>query len=145
MSGAPETGLARLDRALALICDALGAPLGKILELDQSGSSFVVRAGIGWRDGVAGHATVSAAVTSTAGYALAQPQAVIFDDVQRTSRFTDAALLRSHDVIGSLAVRIKGRERPRGVLSMHDHGRRKFTAQDAAFLEAAALLVLELM
>lgn len=138
-------GAARLESALSIICRTLNAPLAKILQLNESGNLFVVRAGIGWREGVVGHATVPASDKSTAGYALRHRRAVIFDDIQRTRRFTDTTLLRSHDVTSSLAIRLTREERAVGVLSVHEHRSRRFTAGDVLFIEEAAHIVADLM
>jgi GAF domain-containing protein len=104
--------------ALAIICLGLEVPLGKVLELDRDGKLLLVRAGIGWRQGIAGYATVAANTTSIAGYTLRQAGVVVFDDVKETSRFTDAHLLRSHDVRGTLATRISRKGKPWGVLTI---------------------------
>ena len=140
-----ESGSVPLDSALAIIVRALGTPLAKILELDASRGLLVVRAGVGWREGVTGSVTVPVGFTSSAGYALAQDSVVIFEDIQRTRRFTDATLLRSHDVTSSLAVRIADERGVLGVLSVHERRPRRFSAGEVAFIEAAAALVAALM
>ena len=61
------SGDASLERALAIVCDALQSPLGKVLELTSSGELLAMRAGIGWSEGVVSSAVVTAGVTSTAG------------------------------------------------------------------------------
>jgi len=127
-----------LEASLAIICEGLRVPMGKVLELDSEGTLLVVRAGIGWRQGVAGHATVPSNTTSIAGYALAQPGVVIFDDVKETSRFTDAHLLRSHNVRSSLAIRISCNGKPWGVLTVHEHRRRRFSPKEIEFFKEAA-------
>jgi GAF domain-containing protein len=134
----PQTQRDYLELALAIICLGLEVPLGKVLELDRAGTLLLVRAGIGWREGVTGHATVFANTTSIAGYALGQTGVVIFDDVKATSRFTDAQLLRSHDVRATLASRISRKGKPWGVLTLHENRRRQFTSKEIQFLEDAS-------
>ena len=136
---------ALLASALAVVCDALQSPLGKVLELTGSGDLLAIRVGLGWNEGVAHSVVVTAATTSTAGYALAQREAVMFDDVQGTKRFTDAALLRSHRVTATLAVRIETASGVRGVLSVHERTSRRYTTSEATFIEAAALIIGALM
>jgi GAF domain-containing protein len=142
---ANDAGGKRLDRALRLVCDVFGMPLAKVLEWEPAADRLRVRAGIGWRDGVAGHVTIPAGLSSSAGYALAQERAVIFEDIQRTKRFTDAVFLRSHNVVSGIAVRMSRGGRVLGVLSVHQMHAREFTSREIAFLEAAAVLVAELM
>ena len=124
--------------ALTIVCQALGVPLGKVLELDRQGTLLLVRAGIGWRQGVTGHATVPANAKSIAGYALGQAGVVIIDDVKETSRFADAHLHQSHDVRSSLATRISCSGRPWGVLTVHEQRRRRFSPKEIQFVKNAA-------
>jgi len=128
-----------LELALAIICLGLEVPLGKVLELDRKGELLLVRAGIGWGQGITGHVNVPATTTSIAGYTLGQTGVVIFVDVKDTSRFTDALLLRSHDVRGTLAIRISCKGKPWGVLTIHEQIRRRFSSQEIQFLKDAAL------
>ena len=132
---------ADLDRAIAIVCEALSAPLGKILELNPAGDALFVRAGYGWDEGLAESVLVSSAVTSVAGYSLAHRGAVLFNDVQGTKRFTDAGLLRSYGVTATLAVRLDLAGGRRGVLSVHERTTRRFTAAEATFVEQAAMII----
>ena len=139
LSSLPQTQRNYLELALSIICLGLEVPLGKVLELDSEGKHLLVRAGIGWRQGITGHANVPATTASIAGYTLGQTGVVIFDDVKDTSRFTDAHLLRSHDVRGTLAIRISRRGKPWGVLTAHEQIRRRFSSQEIQFLKDAAV------
>lgn len=140
-----RSSASRLQVALAIICKTLNAPLAKLLELSASGNDLVVRSGVGWEDGVVGRTIVPATTASIAGYALRHPQAVIFNDVQGTARFTDSILLRSHNVRSSIAVRIVAQGRPIGVLSVHELTLRRFSDGDAAFIERAAPIIADLL
>jgi GAF domain-containing protein len=135
LSSPPETQRHYLDLALAIVCRAMAVPLGKVLELNREGTLFLVRAGIGWREGVTGHATVPANLKSIAGYTLGHTGVVIIDDVKETSRFTDAQLLRSHDVRSSLAARVSSIGRLWGVLTVHEQRRRRFSPSEIQFLK----------
>ena len=139
LTNSPQTQRNYLELALAIICLGLEVPLGKVLELDRKGELLLVRAGIGWGQGITGHVNVPATTTSIAGYTLGQTGVVIFVDVKDTSRFTDARLLRSHDVRGTLAIRISCKGKPWGVLTIHEQIRRRFSSQEIQFLQDAAL------
>jgi GAF domain-containing protein len=139
LSNSPQTQRNYLELALAIICLGLEVPLGKVLELDREGKLLLVRAGIGWRQEISGHVTVPANTKSIAGYTLGQTGVVIFEDVKATSRFTDAHLLFSHDVRGTLAIRISCKGKPWGVLTIHEQIRRRFSSQEIQFLKDAAL------
>lgn len=139
LSSLPDTQRQYLELALAIVCRALGVPLGKVLQLDRQGALLIVQAGIGWRQGVTGHATVPANPKAIAGYALGQTGVVIIDDVKETSRFTDAHLLHSHGVRSSLAIRISCRGRPWGVLTVHEQRRRRFSSEEIQFFNDVAV------
>ena len=138
LSSAAATQRSYLESALVIICRALDVPLGKVLEMDGQEALLHVRAGIGWRQGVAGHATVPANAKSIAGYTLGQTGVVIIDDVKETSRFSDAHLLRSHDVRSSLAARISCTGRLWGVLTVHEQRRRRFSPTEIQFVKDVA-------
>ena len=138
LATSPNTQRDYLELGLEIICLGLEAPLGKVLELDPEGKSLLVRAGVGWKRGIAGHVSVPANTRSIAGYTLGQTGVVIFEDVKETSRFTDAHLLLSHDVRGTLAIRISCKGKPWGVLTIHEQIRRRFSSQEIEFLQDAA-------
>ncbi len=127
-----------LEVALAIICLGLEVPFGKLLELDQSGKSLRVRAALGWRQGIAGQTKVSASSNTIAGYAIEQRDAVVFDDVTDTSRFSEAHLLRAHGVRATLAVPIACNGVTWGVLSVHEQVRRAFSSEEVQFVKESA-------
>lgn len=130
-----------LDEAVCLVCEALQAPLAKVLELDDSGKQLLVRAGAGWPAGVVGNTRIPAAPSSQAGHTVGYREAVIFDDLSGTKRFADAGLLRSQGVISSLSVTIADSDRSLGVLGVHYRCRRDFTEEELRFLEHAAAII----
>src|SRR6478672_11362093 len=48
-----------LTEACRLVGEALGTDLAKIMELKEDGETLFVRAGVGWKPGVVGEATVN--------------------------------------------------------------------------------------
>lgn len=139
LAALPNTKRDYLELGLEIICLGLETPLGKVLELDREGESLLVRAGVGWKRGITGHVSVPANIRSIAGYTFGQTGVVIFEDVKETSRFTDAHLLFSHDVRGTLAIRISCKGKPWGVLTVHAQIPRRFSSQEIEFLQDAAL------
>src|SRR6478672_8289852 len=59
-----------LNRACELISRALETDLAKLMELLPDGRIFAVRAGVGWRPGIIGEVTVTAAENSPEGLTL---------------------------------------------------------------------------
>ena len=130
--------------ALAIISEALATPLAKFLELAASGDVLVFRAGVGFSEAMNG-SIVPVQAASPAAYVLRHRGAVIFDDIQSTSRFTAAAILREHGATAALSVRVDDASGVRGVLSVHAQSERRFTAAEATFLENAAMMFAELV
>ncbi|HYN90175.1 MAG TPA: GAF domain-containing sensor histidine kinase, partial [Ardenticatenaceae bacterium] len=97
-----------------------------------------LRAGVGWKEGSVGHATVGAGTLSLSGYTLLRQAPVLVEDWRRENRFDQPPLLRDHGVICSLAVVIHGPDRPFGVLSVDSDALRPFSDDAVHFLQAVA-------
>ena len=106
--------------AVECIVRTLDVELCKVLELLPSGQEVLLRAGIGWQEGLVGRATVSAGMHSQAGYTLAADKAVIVEDMRTETRFSGPPLLHDHGVVSGMSCIILGAEdRPWGVLGAH--------------------------
>src|SRR3546814_15211890 len=64
----------------------LSADLCKVLELTPDGNSLLLRAGVGWREGLVGSATMGADLQSQAGFALQVDEPVIVKDLRSEER-----------------------------------------------------------
>jgi len=127
-----------MDKAAALVAQTLQVDYAKVLELLPAGDALLLRAGIGWRAGLVGRATVGAGSESQAGYTLLTNQPVIVRDLRTETRFSGPPLLHEHGVVSGMSVVIRGRERPYGVLGAHTIRPREFTPDDVRFLQAIA-------
>ncbi|MBI3909452.1 MAG: PAS domain S-box protein [Armatimonadetes bacterium] len=141
-----------MDEAVALIARTLAVEYAKVLELLPDGKELFLRAGVGWKEGLVGHATVGAGTDSQAGYTiLARPpmiaaglrsgEPVIVEDLRIETRFSGPPLLHEHGVVSGMSVVIPGYERPYGVLGAHTTRRRTFTEDDVHFLQAVASIL----
>jgi PAS domain S-box-containing protein len=141
-----------LDRAVALVSDALEVELVKILQLQPDGLALKLVAGVGWDEGLVGHATVPADLASQAGYTLyanalrgqrrgGAREPVISDSLASETRFHGPELLHAHDVVSGVSVVIPGVDRAYGVFGMHSRVLRRFEKTDADFLTAVANVV----
>ena len=119
-----------------------GVEYSKILEL-QPGNQLLLRAGVGWQQGLVGKATIPAGLGSQSGYTLATHEAVIVEDMQHETRFTPAKLLLDHGVISGMSVIIGPIQRPYGVLGVHAREKIHFTPDDINFLQSIAHLLWE--
>src|SRR3546814_6797742 len=75
------------QRAAELVAQTLSADLCKVLELTPDGNSLLLRAGVGWREGLVGSATMGADLQSQAGFALQVDEPVIVKDLATETRF----------------------------------------------------------
>jgi PAS domain S-box-containing protein len=140
-----------LDHAVDLVQSALQVELVKVLELRPDGESLLLKAGKGWKPGLVGTAVVGAGLDSQAGFTLLSSEQfvvrgdltthkpVVVDDLRCEKRFNGPPLLREHGVVSGMSVMIDGQpNRPYGVLGVHTRRPRRFSEEEAAFLEAAA-------
>jgi len=132
------------DEAVSIVARTLGVDYGTILELRPSGDTFLLRAGVGWKNDHPGQPTlVSAGNDSHAGFTLLSDEPVIVEDLRTESRFADLPLLHKHGVVSGMTVIIRGRDRPYGVLGAHTKSSRRFTPDDVNFLRAVANVMAE--
>jgi PAS domain S-box-containing protein len=129
---------ALMENAAALVAQTLDVEYCKIVELLPSGEKLMLRAGVGWEEGLVGSITEEAGLGSQAGYTLHFREPVIMEDLSAEMRFTPPPLLREHGVVSGITVVIAGRERPFGVLGAHTQSLRTFSEDDVNFLQAVA-------
>jgi PAS domain S-box-containing protein len=130
------------DEIARTMAEILDVEFVKILELVPGDAELLLRAGIGWREGLIGTAHESTGRHSQAGYALASGGPVIVTDLKTETRFEGPALLRDHGVNCGVSVPIAGRDgRAYGVLGVHTARRRRFNEQDVSFVVATANVI----
>jgi PAS domain S-box-containing protein len=127
-----------LGEAVALVAQTLNVEYCKVLQLLPDGKTLRLQAGVGWKEGLVGHALVDADVDSQAGYTLLSKQPVVVEDLRTETRFRGTALLHDHGVVSGLGVIIYSAGQPFGILSAHTGRRRTFTEDDIHFLQAIA-------
>ncbi len=129
-----------LQKATELVSEAIEVDLVKVLEILPDGQNLLVRAGVNWKPGVVGHATIPADEGSPAGHALRTDTPVI-SDVATEKRFKIPALLLEHGVKSAVNVVIRGDRGPFGVLEVDSRQRRSFGQDDIDFLQNYANLL----
>jgi PAS domain S-box-containing protein len=137
-----ETDLQKLfDELVTTIAEMLGVELVQILELVPGDAEFLLRAGIGWTQGLVGSAHVSTNPNTHAGCALATGAPVV-EDLARETRFTETPLLARHGAASGITVPIAGPDgRAYGVLAAHARRRLRFEEHDVSFVTAAANVI----
>lgn len=125
---------AALQNAAEAVAEVIAAPFAKVLELAADASVFRLVAGVGWRAGAVGTATVAVGNASQAGYTLGVRDVVCVEDFATETRFVAPPLLREHGVVSGLSVMIEAEGRPWGVLSVHAGRPRPFATDERDFL-----------
>ncbi len=132
-----------MKEIVAIVANTLDMEFCKVLELLPDGQSLLLRAGVGWKEGYVGHATVGTNTDSQAGYTLLSNEPVIVEDLRTETRFRGPQLLNDHGVISGMSVVIQSKNRPFGVLGVHTSRQRAFDKNDAYFLQAIANVLAE--
>lgn len=136
LAGADVTSL--FDQTGRVVANTLSVEFCNVFELDHSGEVLLLRAGVGWREGLVGTATIDARHPSTASAILRSNAPWIVDELDADARFNGCPLLRDHGVVSGISVPILGRHKPWGVLGAHSARRRTFSENEVTFLQAVA-------
>jgi len=139
LSGLPLEDL--FDETVREVAETLGVAFCKLLELQPDGHTLLLRAGLGWRRGLVGNATLSTESGSHGGYTLRAGEPVVVVDLAAETRFGAANLLKDHGIVSGMSVIIPGRVQPFGVLGAHSAVRRIFTEDDIHYLQSLAHLL----
>jgi two-component sensor histidine kinase len=129
---------ALLTEATRLVSIGVNTNFSKVLELLPSRSELLVRAGVGWGEGVIGNARLGADVGSPAGFALTTDEAVIANDLATEVRFRTPKLLLDHGIRRAMNVVIRTGGQAFGVLEADSRHPGDFSKDDIAFMQAAA-------
>ncbi len=132
-----------LTEACRIVGSALGTDLAKVVALQPDGHTLLVVAGVGWKPGVVGHATIEVADDTSEGVALKTGEPMISPDISLEKRFRYPPFLIENDVKAASNVVIIGEEgmAPFGILQVDSHRPREFTNEDTAFLRTYANLI----
>lgn len=130
-----------LSEACRLVAAGLGVQFCKYLEPLPGENKLLVRAGVGWRAGVVGHATLDADAGSPAGHALKTGQSVLSTRLAEENRFKTPQLLREHGIESAMNVIVRGEHGDFGVLEADSRQPDVFDPEDIGFMQAAAHLL----
>src|SRR5579864_8364422 len=127
-----------LNHTARMTAEGLDAEYCKIMEYIPADKRLLVRAGVGWGEGVVGKATVGADLDSPAGYALQTGKPVISNHLENEERFRTPELLVQHGIRRAMNVILQGDGLPFGVLEVDSRSEGEFGEHDIAFLQGAA-------
>lgn len=126
-----------LGEATRACADGMNVDLCKYLERDsEDPSRLLVCAGVGWKDGVVGVATLGGDLESPAGYAFHTRQPVISNHLDAETRFRTPELMVDHGIRRALNVPVRDGAEPYGVLEVDSTNDGKFSHDDVAFVQA---------
>ena len=127
-----------LNHTARMTAEGLGAEYCKVMEYMPGENRLLVRAGVGWEEGVVGSASVGADLASPAGYALRTGKPVISNHLENEKRFRTPELLVEHGIRRAMNVILQGDGSPFGVLEVDSKSEGEFSEHDLAFLQGAA-------
>jgi two-component sensor histidine kinase len=127
-----------IEQTVGLTAEGMQAKFCKVLEYLPAENRFLVRAGVGWHEGVVGSAKIDADLASPAGFALRTGKPVISNSLDAEDRFKTPELLLEHGIRRAINVILQGDRDPYGVLEVDSRSPGEFTEHDLAFLQGAA-------
>jgi two-component sensor histidine kinase len=127
-----------LNHTARVTAEGMGAEYCKVMEYVPTENRLLVRAGVGWGEGVVGVASVGADLASPAGYALRTGKPVISNHLENEQRFRTPDLLVEHGIRRAMNVILQGDGAPFGVLEVDSQSEGEFSEHDLAFLQGAA-------
>jgi diguanylate cyclase (GGDEF)-like protein len=132
-----------LHEGCRLVRDALGTDLSKVMELGGDGTTLLVRAGVGWKEGIVGKVRVEAVDGSFEDYALRTGKPIVSGDIRTERRFRYADFLKDNGVEAMASVIILGEkdQPPFGILQVGSRHPRDFDERDTRFLQGYANLI----
>jgi PAS domain S-box-containing protein len=131
------------DRAVEMVAKTLGVEYCNVWQLLPDDSALKLVAGVGWKEGVVGQATIGAGLDSQAVNTLLTKDLVIVEDLRTEKHFEDSSFLREHGVVSGLSVIIGEVEKPFGVLGAYTTRQRTFPVDDAHFFQSIANVLAE--
>ena len=122
--------------------------VGHTLEVEYCGffelmpdGQLLLRAGVGWKSGSVGKATLFADNRSQAGFTLRSGEPVVVEDLATDLRFKPSAFLITHGVVSGVTITIPTQNRPFGVFCVHTTQARTFTTDEVQFLLATVTAI----
>ncbi|MEO1375834.1 MAG: response regulator, partial [Cyanobacteria bacterium J06635_10] len=126
-----------MDETVTLVAQALEVEFSQISEILPSGNAMVLRAGVGWHEGLIKQALLNFN-DCLAADTLVTKEPVISLDLRQESRFNNPALLEEYGIISGASVPIFASDRTYGVLGVYTQHKRAFNQDDIHFLQAIA-------
>ena len=130
-----------LDQAVVQIARAVEIHHVKVLQYRPRTSDLLLVAGVGWKEGVVGTATLSADLRSPPGRTYQTAEPVSIKNFAEQEEYVHSDLLKEHGIISLTNVPVLINGAAWGVLEVDSTTPRDFTEDTTDFLTAAATLI----
>jgi PAS domain S-box-containing protein len=127
-----------MEEIVHVLRDVFRVEFAVVLELFDDRKKLRAKVSTGFEPGAVPQRTLDPAGDSLAGYTIRTHAPVIYSDLRTETRFRPSPMLLEHGVVSGMAVVIRGRSSPYGVIAVHATRRRHFDADDANTLTAIA-------
>lgn len=130
-----------LDQAVAQVARAIEISHAKILRYRPESGDFIVEAGIGWKPGVVGTATLSADLSSAPGRAFRTAETVTVENFELENELTQSPFLKQHGIVALANAPILIGNAAWGVLEVDSTVPRDFSQDSSEFLIVAGAVI----
>jgi two-component sensor histidine kinase len=130
-----------LNQVVLQIARAVEIHHVKVLQYRPPTSDLLLVAGVGWKEGVVGTATLSADMRSPPGRTFQTAEPVTINDLNEQKEYAYSNLLKEHGIISLTNVPVLTDGAAWGVLEVDSTTTRDFTEDTTDFLTAAAALI----
>ncbi len=130
-----------LQRAVVLCARGMRSHYCKFLQRLPNDDALLVRAGVGWSDGVVGNTEMRADLGSPAGFAFQTGEAVISNHLENETRFRTPGFMAEHRIRRAINVLVEASGERFGVLEVDSADEGSFEPADLAFMQGFANLI----
>jgi len=130
-----------LQRATECVTAGIEIERTKVMRNRVEEQDLLVIAGVGWKPGVVGYATLPRGMRSPPGRAVETNAPVTIENLPNDPEYDYSDLLRDHDIVSVVNVPIPVDDTVWGVLEVDSTGHRAFDEDDADFLCGFAKII----
>ena len=127
-----------MQHVCAQVSQATKIARTKVLRYRPDRGDLLVEAGVGWKPGVVGNATLTVDYRSPAGRAFQTGAPVTIEDIRETDEFRNPDLLRQHGIVSIINVPVQINGATWGVLEADSTQPGSFDQWDTSFLSVVA-------
>jgi diguanylate cyclase (GGDEF)-like protein len=132
-----------MDHAVDAISRTLDLELCELLQLTDDREALLLRAGVGWDEGLVRSSMVPVGSEYYAGFAWGAKGPVVVEDYAGEARFKPTPALRRHEGAATIGVVVGAQKRPYGVLAAHSRTPRQFRTDEVDFMQGIANVLAE--